>query len=171
MTDFRIVGIEIKELDWTWGLTGEEANNVEKDEQEEAVEKKEAEDAVDHEVEEKAEEGAKEKAEETSEDQVLDQTKPAEEDVSVKVEVGVKTEEAEEKVGGKRKAQSPDGGKFKTIAKLTQMTKDLPRNGLRTTSSPMASRTNRKDRLTSPTKTASASTSSRRLSSTGYQKR
>lgn len=27
MTDFRIVGIEIKELGWTWGLTGSEAMN------------------------------------------------------------------------------------------------------------------------------------------------
>ena len=33
MTDFRIVGIEVKELGWTWGLVGDEARKL-KDEAE-----------------------------------------------------------------------------------------------------------------------------------------
>ena len=33
LTDFRIVGIEMKELGWSWGLVGEEAmNQVEEEE-------------------------------------------------------------------------------------------------------------------------------------------
>jgi 20S proteasome subunit alpha 6 len=95
MTDFRIVGIEMKELGWSWGLVGEAANVKEEKVDAEEVEKPEGAET---------ETPRADKGETASGDKVA----PSEE---VKNEADIKTEEAsEEKVGGKRKAQSPDGG-------------------------------------------------------------
>ena len=140
LTDFRIVGIEMKELGWSWGLVGEEAMN--QVEEEEKVVEEEAKVAVDGDV--KAEEAGQEEVpptEPTTTEDVKQESNEAEvgAESEVKAEVEGQNDSAEVKdepsteqadapkeelpttepedaegkgkTGGKRKAQSPETGK------------------------------------------------------------
>jgi 20S proteasome subunit alpha 6 len=141
LTDFRIVGIEMKDLGWSWGLVGEEAMN-QAEEEEKAKEEKvgagtngevKSEEAVQEEV---APTEPPATAEEVKQD-TTDAEPEIEAEPKVEVEVEgdsaeVKTEppsdlshepkedpipepeegEGKGKTGGKRKAQSPETGKL-----------------------------------------------------------
>jgi len=144
LTDFRIVGIEMKELGWSWGLVGEEAMN--QVEEEEKVAEEEAKVAVDGEV--KTEEAGQEEVpptEATTTEGVKQETIGAEVEAeletkaegedqndSAEVKEETSTEQADAlkeepsttepedtegkgKTGGKRKAQSPETGKLVRI--------------------------------------------------------
>jgi 20S proteasome subunit alpha 6 len=140
LTDFRIVGIEMKELGWSWGLVGEEAMN--QVEEEEKVVEEESKVAGDGDV--KTEEAAQEdvSTEPTTTEEVKEETNGAEveAEAAVKAEVEGQDDSAEVKdeptaeqadapkeepstteledpegkgkTGGKRKAQSPETGKL-----------------------------------------------------------
>lgn len=154
LTDFRIVGIEMKELGWKWGLVGEEAMN-QAEEDEEKAEKGEAEVKTENVDGESAESGAAPTAAEPAEAEVKEETvqsetvnqeetdkttepettadsttEPVEE--SVKEEPSAPLEGPEGKTGGKRKAQTPETGKLadtiRMSSQLTIQTKDHPRN-------------------------------------------
>ena len=140
LTDFRIVGIEMKELGWSWGLVGEEAMN--QVEEEEKVAEEEAKVAGDGNV--KTEEAAQEEVLST-EPSATEEVKQESNEAEVEAESEVKAEvegqvdstevkdettaeqadapkeepsttepedaEGKGKTGGKRKAQSPETGK------------------------------------------------------------
>jgi hypothetical protein len=141
LTDFRIVGIEMKELGWSWGLVGEEAMN--QVEEEEKVVEEEAKLADNGDV--KAEEAGQEElasTEPTTTEEVKRESNDAEVEVATEVKAeneagGAPTEVKDEpsteqadapkeepsttepedsegkgKTGGKRKAQSPETGKL-----------------------------------------------------------
>jgi 20S proteasome subunit alpha 6 len=140
LTDFRIVGIEMKELGWSWGLVGEEAMN--QVEEEEKVLEDEAKVAGDGDI--KTEEAGQEEvpAEPTTTEEVKEETNGAEAEAESEVKAEVEgqvdstevkddpsTEQADApkeessttepedsegkgKTGGKRKAQSPETGKL-----------------------------------------------------------
>lgn len=152
LTDFRIVGIEMKELGWKWGLVGEEAMN-QAEEDEEKAEKSEAEVKTENVDGEGAESSAAptiaeaDVKEETVDSETVNQeetanatepeatadptTEPVEQ--SVKEEPSAPLEGPEGKTGGKRKAQTPETGKLSNVIgmdfQLTIQTKDHPKNG------------------------------------------
>jgi 20S proteasome subunit alpha 6 len=134
LTDFRIVGIEMKELGWKWGLVGDEAMN-QAEEEEVKAEKVESEVKAEKVNGEGAEPGAEPTADEPAEEKIKEETvdlktdtqeetaepaastktesttEPA--DDSVKEESSAPQEDKEgNKTGGKRKAQSPETGKL-----------------------------------------------------------
>jgi len=117
MTDFRIVGIEVKGLDWAWGLVGGEIEDVKDEVKEEKAEEAES-------TETKVETQDGDEAALKSEDQGVEEAgqEPKEEGVNggePKTEDGedvdaLKSEAAEtleEKRGEKRKAKTPEIGK------------------------------------------------------------
>jgi hypothetical protein len=130
MTDFRIVGIELKELGWSWGLVGDQAKQEEIAKEDDVVNgKKEettgdapakAEDPTeppastsDGEV--KVEEGAGNAEPEAEGAELRTEVTTtggplASTDEVVKQEATSTHDEAEGKVGGKRKAQTPETG-------------------------------------------------------------
>jgi len=151
LTDFRIVGIEMKELGWKWGLVGEEAMN-QAEEDEEKAEKGEAEVKTEDVGGESADSGPAEAAEAQVKEEVVQSepvnheetdkttepettadptTEPIEQ--SVKEEPSAPLEGPEGKTGGKRKAQTPETGKLADAirmgSQLTIQTRDHPRNG------------------------------------------
>ena len=151
LTDFRIVGIEMKELGWKWGLVGEEAMN-QAEEDEEKAEKSEAEVKTENVDGEGAESSAAptiaeaDVKEETVDSETVNQeetanatepettadtiTEPIKE--LVKEEPSAPLEGPEGKTGGKRKAQTPETGKLSAVIgmdfQLTIQTKDHLRN-------------------------------------------
>lgn len=137
MTDFRIVGIEIKELGWTWGLTGSEAMNqappdVKENEKTEVADEKKV-IKVESEQEPKGESATPapqisengndttEAPAEIKEESSLEAVEPSSDIPDVNGQDGGKKEAVEEasaapaddeegKVGAKRKAHSPEAG-------------------------------------------------------------
>ena len=97
MTDFRIVGIEVKELDWSWGMVKDEAGI---------------------EVKHEDSDGSTDPAEQEDEAVTTPPEEPDDKEIAVKSEPVDTTEPAEctdpevveEKRGEKRKAKTPDGG-------------------------------------------------------------
>jgi len=150
LTDFRIVGIEMKELGWSWGLVGEEAMN-----QVEEVGKEDETKVVDTEP--KSEDAAPADASTdlpqpatAEEADVKQETTDAGPEVETKVEAEAASDSAEVKdepypesaapkeevpastdtedgdgkgkTGGKRKAQSPETGKSLTLLPCPSVT-------------------------------------------------
>jgi hypothetical protein len=117
MTDFRIVGIEVKGLDWAWGLVGGEAEDVKEEVKEEKteesdskdpeVEAKDGEDLLDLKPENGTAEGADSESKEEAVNGEVSKTEGAEGDDGVKSEAA---ETLEEKRGEKRKAKTPEIG-------------------------------------------------------------
>ena len=124
MTDFRIVGIEVKGLDWAWGLVGgeheeikdeikaEEVEGVAKVENVTEVEGKDSESEAVPKVEgQTAEEGGDElKADEVSGTAEEGKAEDVEGEDAIKSEAA---ESLEEKRGEKRKAKTPEIGMFR----------------------------------------------------------
>lgn len=106
MTDFRIVGIEVKSLDWSWGLIGEHVFEEDEKEKEaeakpEAKEEPKEESAVKDEK--KAEKPAEEPASEAKEEK--DEADEAKPEVKEETKEDAADEAAEPTVGAKRKAK------------------------------------------------------------------
>ena len=115
MTDFRIVGIEIKSIGWTWGVLGDSGD----DPKEEPLASKDEEtqskanhahavpDSTKTETESAIEEvsGSPEKKPETSGEIPKEEIDP-----SVKLERSESSDQPDEKRGEKRKAKTPEGG-------------------------------------------------------------
>lgn len=113
MTDFRIVGIELKELGWTWGLVGDQADeeaDIDPVKVENDAGKEEPADATiaDDNTEVKEEEAEPEATESKGDAATADTA--TETDEAVKQEPSATQGEADDKVGGKRKAQTPETG-------------------------------------------------------------
>lgn len=141
MTDFRIVGIEIKELGWTWGMIGAHAaseqeaagEEVKKEESGSSATAVKAElvttdeappdseqskstngDAPSHAKEEQEQDGVAVDSVKQEEDANTvpdaDADPASQTSTEIVKEEGTITDEVEGKVGGKRKAQSPEAG-------------------------------------------------------------
>jgi hypothetical protein len=164
MTDFRIVGIEVKGLDWTWGLIGgEQPEDKQKDEEKAKMEKGDEESESKTEATETTANG--DAAEPTAAAEVKDEAEQVTTSEETKVEDHAETdseekepvpseqpvksepvETVEEKRGEKRKAKSPDISEL-----IVQQIDDSdpqakgrrPRSDRESTSSPMASPTSR----------------------------
>lgn len=123
MTDFRIVGIEFGELNWSWGAVG----GLENLQVEEEVKKENGDGGHDEKTEDPIVNGAKTAAEEAEIPVVIPDSGAAAADVEVKQESEETTESAdpvEEKRGEKRKAKttSPDGGESLILQRSNAMT-------------------------------------------------
>lgn len=110
MTDFRIVGIEVKSLDWSWGLIGEhvfEEDEKEKEpEKTEVKEERKEEPAAKDEKKEEDEEEPKEPPSEAKEEEAKEEKPDAKPEVKEEMKEGAEADEAAEPtVGAKRKAK------------------------------------------------------------------
>jgi 20S proteasome subunit alpha 6 len=114
MTDFRIVGIELRELGWTWGLVGDEAAEEAEDKAVKLENDEEKTETTEAPATEDDTENKEVKPEAESTDAKADIVDTADtavhSDDAVKQEASATHDEADDKVGGKRKAHTPETG-------------------------------------------------------------
>lgn len=110
MTDFRIVGIEVKELGWSWGLVGEDVRVKKEECEEKTPEPEKSMLTTGDDVKEEVEEEEEEEEEEVEE---VEEVEGLEEGEKVKTEAqDGDADVVEEKRGEKRKAKTPDPGLY-----------------------------------------------------------